>query len=269
MAVNVIYQLNSDQVADSGSLTVQSGTEDAAYPKANLYDSNPAKPAKLTTTTGAWRWDFGVAQRIDLVALIHHNLTAGLEVRIQGNAADAWGAPTFNQVITIPAYLGDGYPSNPWLDLTGLAAYSTGGFRYWRLVVVGTNAAAIAIGEVWLGALKRSLTPNIDWGARQPFERKTVEHRTDFGVSNIYDLGVTIRNMQGQLDTTDAQAALIQAWWRDTRGRVRPFLLVPNGDVNDAWLVRWTKNQIEPTLNNIDRNVFQMEFEEVGRGLLL
>ena len=66
----------------------------------NIYDGNPAKPAKLTTTTGAWRWDFGGAKQLDVAAIIHHNLTAGLNVRIQGNATDAWGAPSLDQATT-------------------------------------------------------------------------------------------------------------------------------------------------------------------------
>src|SRR5438552_2828835 len=100
---NLIYQVPTDNLAATGTLTVQSGTEDTAYPKANIYDGNPAKPAKLTTTTGAWRWDFGSAKQLDIVAVIHHNLTAGLNVRIQGNATDAWGAPSLDQAFTIPA----------------------------------------------------------------------------------------------------------------------------------------------------------------------
>lgn len=270
MSVNAIYQHFSDQVADAGTAIVQSGTEDTAYPVANLYDFNPAKPAKLTTTTGAWRWDFGAAQRIDLVAIIHHNLTAGLEVRIQGNATDAWGAPTFNQAITIPAYFGDGFPVNPWLDLTDKAAYSTSGFRYWRLVVVGTNGAPIAIGEVWLGALKRSLSPNLDWGLKRQTERATVEHSTDFKVVNVYDLAVTVRRIAGSIEgSTDVQATAIHDWWRDTRGRVRPFLLMPNGDENDAWLVRWGQTMNERLFDTLDRNPATMEFEELGRGMVL
>lgn len=267
MSVNAIYQLYTDNVA--GAVTPVATTEDTAYPATNLVDLNPAKPAKLTGTTGNWVWDFGSARRVDLVALIHHNLTAGLEVRIQANATDSWGAPTFNQQITIPTYREDGYPVNPWLDLTTLSAYSASGFRFWRLVVVGTNGAVIAIGEVWMGSSIRRLSPNIDWGASFSEERKLVEHRTDYGVSSIYDLGVTVRRLKGNLDTTDAQRELVRAWWRSTRGRVRAHLLIPNGDVNDAWLVRFGATQQDVTEANIDRNTFPLDFEEVGRGLTL
>lgn len=268
MSVNVIYQKLTDQVADNAASVIAT-TEDAAYPAANLYDFKPAKPAKLTGTTGNWVWDFTIAQRVDLIALIHHNLTAGLDVRIQGNATNSWGAPTLTTAITIPAYRDDGYPVNPWRDLTGVAGYSTSGFRYWRLVVVGTNAAAIAIGEVWLGSTKRTLDPNVDWGVHRIHERKMVEHETDFGVVSAYDLGVTVRKLTGNLDTTDAQRDLVLAWWESTHGRVYPFLLIPNGDENEAWLVRWGRSMHDTTFDLIDRNTIPLEFQEVGRGLVL
>jgi hypothetical protein len=267
MAVNLLFQHPVDNKAASGTLVVQSGVEDVTYPAANLADLNPALPAKLTTTTGAWTWDFGAAQRIDLVALIHHNLDAGLSVRIQANATNSWGAPTFDQAITIPAVQNDLYPTNAYLDLTGLSGYSTGGFQWWRLVVVGTNSVVISIGEVWLGALKRSLSPNISWGINQETERKLVEHSTDFGVTNIFDLGVTVRSLKGEVDTTDAGRVIIEAWWRAARGRVLMFLIVPYGDATEPWLVRFGLTTLVETFDLIDRNTIPLEFLEVGRGL--
>jgi len=267
MPVNAVYQHYSDNVTPNASIVAT--TEDSAYPAENIANLNPAKPAKLTGTTGNWVFDFTSAQRVDLVAIIHHNLTAGLEVRIQGNATDSWSSPTFNQQITIPAYKEDGYPTNPWLDLRALSGYSASGFRFWRLVVVGTNGAAVAIGEFVMGSLFRSLDPNIDWGVKVREDRRVVEHTTDYGVSNIYELGVTVRGFQGSLDSPDTQADALDAWWRDTRGRVRPFLLVPDGTVNDAWFVRWASTQKEITRQFIDRNTIPVEFAEVGRGLTL
>src|SRR4051812_22337747 len=113
---NFIYQKPTDNVADAGVVAVNTGAADATYPASYLTDKNPARPAKLTGTTGSWVWTFAAPQRLDLVALIHHNLTAGLDVKIQGNATNVWGAPTLSQAITIPAYRGD-FPTNPWLDL--------------------------------------------------------------------------------------------------------------------------------------------------------
>jgi hypothetical protein len=267
MPINAIYQYATDNVAGLGTLVAT--TADGAYPVANLVDLNPAKPAKLTGTTGNVRWDFAAAQRIDLAAIIHHNLTAGLNVRLQGNATDVWSAPTLDAAFTIPAYREDGYPSNPWIDLTLAAGYTATGFRYWRLVVVAANGANVAIGDVWLGMTKRTLTPNISWGETQTEERALIEHLTDFKVATIYDLGVTVRGLTGELDWTDSNRAIYDAWWRSCRGRVRPFLLIPNGTVNDAWLARFVEPEKAITLEFLDRNRIPVAVRELGRGLVL
>lgn len=269
MAVNLIYAHYSDNVAPNATVSVQTGTAATGYPASNLVDRIPAKPAKLVETTGAWLFNFGAAQRVDWVALPHHNLTAGLEVRIQGNAANAWGAPSLNELITIPAYRDDGFTPGPWLDLTAKAGYLVGGYQYWRLVVVGVNAAAVAIGEVGLISTKRSLNPNISWGERQLESRKIVQHSTDYGVDSIYDLGVTRRSWIGELDSPDSQRTAVRTWWRDARGRARPFFIVPDGDVNECAMVRFADTDLDVQLNVTDRNKIQIGFEEVSRGLVL
>lgn len=266
---NLQYQHYSDNMAPSATVAVNTGTEDAAYPAANLKDRNPARPGKLTTTTGSWTFNFVAAQRVDIVALLMHNLAAGLSVRIQGNATNAWGAPTFDQAITIPTYREDGFPINPWLDLTTLAGYSAAGFAWWRIVVVGVNAAAVAIGDVWLGKLKRTLSPNINWGETQDEDRRLIEHSTDHGVDTIYDLGVTRRSIIGEVDAPDATRDALRTWWRDSRGRAQAFLIMPDGAVNDAWLVRWTEAKQAIRFDLTDRNTVQLNFLEVSRGLVL
>lgn len=264
-----LYGRWSDNVAPNATaINVGSGTEDPDYPAANLNNQILAMPAKLTTTTGAWVFTFAAQQRIDLVAIPHHNLTAGLEVRIQGNATDNWGSPSLNTTITIPAYRGDGFPPGAWKDLTGVSGYTTAGYQYWRLVVVGVNAAAVAISELFLISQKRTMNPNISWGVRMTEERPIIENRSDFGVSTIYDLGVTFRKLAGDMDTTDAGRDLIRTLFQDCRGRARQFFLVPDEDVNDAWIVRWA-NGFDPTLQITNRNTIPLAFDEVSRGLVL
>lgn len=267
MAVNLVYQRVSDQVADDATITVQTGTEDAEYPIAGLTDGNPAKPAKLEETDGAWLFTFSGAQRIDLIAIPHHNLTAGLEVRLQGNAADAWGAPTFNALLTVPAWRSDGWPVGFWLDLRSDPNYAAGGFQYWRLVIVGANAAPVALGQVWLGAAFRSLSPNVSWGGRDGELHKITEHETDFGVVLSYDFGLLRRTLTADLDAPDATRDLVLDWWRSSNGRARPFVLIPDGDTNDALMVRWESQVIEHTKDLTNRNSLTLAWQEVSRGL--
>jgi hypothetical protein len=264
-----LYATWTDNVAPNATVVaVGTGTVDPAYPATNINNQVLALPAKLLTTTGSWTFTFAAQQRVDLVAIPHHNLTAGLEVRIQGNATDSWGSPSLNTTITIPAYRGDGFPPGAWKDLTGVSGYTTNGYQYWRLIVVGVNAANVAISELYLVAQKRTLNPNINWGVQFNESRPIIENRSDFGVATIYDLGVTFRKITGDVDTNDAGLAALRTLYQDCRGRARQFCLIPDESLNDAWIVRWSAG-LDMTLVQIDRNTIPLAFDEVSRGLVL
>lgn len=262
---SAVYGKPSDNVAGNATITVQTGTVDSDYPLANLVDDNPAKPAKLTTTTGRIVFDFGSAQTLQLIALIHTNLDAGLTVKIQANATDSWGSPSVDLAITIPTVPDDDYPINPWLDLSG-SAYS---YRYWAIYISGTNSAAVAIGEVWMQATKRSFTRNILWGCEEMEVRPSVEHATTYGVTTVYPFGIRMRRVSGSVRANQTAAAELLALERDCEHRGSPFLFILDPAVNDALYVRWG---IAPFRK---RNVFlqtrpiDVTFEEVSRGLSL
>lgn len=264
----VLYGHYSDNVAPLATASVGAGSADPDYPATNLNDLVVARPAQLSTTTGAFVFSFLAAQRVDLVALPHHNLSAGLEVRIQANPTDTWGAPAFNRPITIPPYRKDGLPPGAWLNLTTQAGYDVGGWQYWRVAIVGVNHAPVKLTEVVLLSTIRTLNPNISWGARRPERRPLIENETDYGVQTVYDLGVTHRQLEGDIDTTDAGLAAVSDWWQDCRGRARPCLLIPDESVNDAWFVRWA-TELDPTLVITDRNTIPVGFKEISKGLIL
>lgn len=265
----ILYGHYSDNVAPLATWAVNTGAEDPDYLAANLVDRNPAKPAQLTGTTGSWVGSYAGAQRVDLVVLPMHNLIAGLEVRIQGNAANAWGAPTFNQAITIPAYRADLLPTGCFLDLTGLAGYNPAGFQFWRLVVVGVNSQPVKVGELLLLSTKRTMNPNVNWPVKPTQDRPIIENRTDYRVSTVYDLGTTIRRFQGDVDTTDVGWTALEAWWLDCRGRARAFTFIPDESVNVAWMGRFASTMLDPTQAITDRNTWTLDVEEVSRGLYL
>lgn len=266
------YQRRSDNIAGAATITIQTGVAppDADYEPAALIDNNPAKVAKIDSTTGAWLFDFGSARRIDLVALIHHNFDAGADVKIQGNATDSWGAPTFSAAITIPAWLGTGttrWPVNPWLYLVTKTGYSAAGFRYWRLVVTG-NSQNLQLGEIVLSSAVRELNPNTRWGFKETTIRRIIEAQTAYGVSTIYSRG----NRQWKLDADHPMSptlhAEIQAHWEDADGRSYPWLLVPDILVNVCYLVRWAETTKETQYfdnNALMENKFVII--EVSRGL--
>ena len=111
MSVSVLCQYPSDNVAPNyATIGVNTGSEDTDYPAAYLADGRPGRPAKLTTTSGSWVFAFAAAQRLDLVALGAHNLSAAT---LEGNATNAWGAPTFSAALTIPPRQRTATPATP------------------------------------------------------------------------------------------------------------------------------------------------------------
>lgn len=260
-----IYGRPSDDVAANASVTVETGTEDTDYPVSNLTTTNPAKPGKLTTSSGRIVFDFGSAQTIQLVALIHTNLDAGLTVKIQANATNSWATPSLDTAITIPTVPQDSYPLNPWLDLSG----SVQSYRYWAVYVSGTNSAAVAIGKVCLQATKRELSPNLLWGYIEAEERPAVEHRTTYGVSTVYTLGPRLRRVIGRVKATTAGATDLLALERAAGHRGSPFLFILHPDQNDALYVRWATPMFAQQYEFTSIRPIDVAFEEVSRGLRL
>jgi len=238
VAKTVLYQHGDDNVAPNATWTVESGTEDTDYPAAYIADEIFTKPAKLTTTTGAWQANFGASrQRVDLVALGVHNISAGATVKVQGNDSPVWTTPTLDTTLTIAAADSDGRVCHAWKDLTGVTGYTTAGFYYWRIAVTASNTSLVNVGEVWLGKLKRTMDRNYRWEYETSETRRTVEHVTQYGMRTVYDLLVRQRQFIATVRASDTGLSAIREWHRSAKGSVRPVLFMPDATVNDAWWV--------------------------------
>lgn len=261
--VNAIYNRYSDNLAPSATITVQTGTAATGYTATQIADGNIAKPSKLNETSGAWLFDFGSAKQIMIAAIGHHNFAAGLNVRIQANATNAWGAPSLDVPFTIPAWRVDRFPAQPWLDLSAVAG--AGAYRYWRFVVVGVNPVAIAVGALWLGNIIRRLSPNYVWGDVVGYDQPQVEKKTAYRRLRN-SLGTTVRSITADLNpATNAGAQDVVDWFLDANGRA--ILLILDGTLNEVWfaLNTVTVQQVKQTF--IDFNTIHLAFEEDGRGL--
>lgn len=248
--------------------TFSSSTSDATYPAANARDLIPSKPGKLTATTGTYAYDFGSARRADVAAIIHHNLTAGLDVRVQASTVSNFSSLAIDANITIPAYGADSYPTNPWLDITAVPGYSASGFRYWRLNVVGTNGANVAIGDFLLATHKRTLARGPLWGSERGHERVVTEAVTYSGEVLRIDRGVTLRTIRVALLVTDTELDTVMGWWGSSRGSARPVLCVPNTEKNDCLLALFTPQQ--PYVRRLrNANELTLQLRELSRGAVL
>jgi len=233
-AGDVIIQYASDNVAPNAStIGVQSGVEDQDYPASYLNDEQISRPAKIVGTSGSWVLSFAAKQRVDLVALGPHNLTSAT---IQAHNTNVWTAPTLSVAMTIPARNADGHSVGAWKDLTNASGYTTEGFYFWRLLVGSTTNPAL--GELWLGALKRIPSRAYQWIFTIEHEYPVIEHYTEFLVPHIFGVSARQRRFRCNFRASDAGALELQSWYASMRGATAPALFIPDSDVNEAWWIR-------------------------------
>jgi len=236
MTDTVLVQYPADNVAGTyATVGVNTGTEDPDYPAAYLADGRPGRPAKLTTTSGSWVFDFGTARALALVALGPHNLSAAT---LEGNATNAWGSPSFSAALTIPTETADGHSVNAWRLLAGTPSY-----QFWRLVVSG--AVACAVGELWLGSTVRQTDRGYALGFSLGETQPTIQHQTEFLIPLTYALGSRQRRLALTFRCRAVGALALREWYRSMQGPGRTGLFVPDASVNDAWWVRQANDYTE------------------------
>jgi hypothetical protein len=278
MALPFYYFRPSDNVAPNATPTVETGTADASYPVANLTLLSYAKiaaPSKLAEVTGAWLLDFGSAQRVDYVVL-WHNFDAGITVSVQMNATNSWGGPTVTTSPTIPAKRANGYTRKIGVDLRSVSGYSTGGFRYLRVIATG-NSVPVGL-KVLAFSSVRQLSQDFLLGREDGQHQIAIDMMTDAGVPWAYDMGSAPRTLRGSAILSDTDIESVREWFRACAGRVTPTVIVPDTDSTDAWLVRWSPGgfQIQspallaPALQNTKQfvgiNAVSLAFDEITAG---
>ncbi len=266
-SVPFFYFRPADNVADTATVSVQTGTEDTDYPKENLVDLSYAKiaaPAKITGTSGAFVLDWGSAQRVDYVVL-WHNFDAALAVAVQMNATNSWGGPTVTTSPTIPATRADGYTQKVGVDLRSVSGYSTGGFRYLRVNVSGTNSEPLGL-KVLAFSSVRQLSRNFLLGLETTENQTPIVMQTDARVPWAYDLNSAPRSLKGNSVLSDADAESMREWFRACAGPVNPTVVVPDATTTDAWLVRWSSDGLTIRRRYVNINEVETVLEEITAG---
>lgn len=266
---SAIYSRYSDNILRGATASIASGTPtgDPRYDASALIDDNPAAVAKLNSTSGAWDFDCGSAKRGQLIALIHHDFQESATVTVTAGASQ--GASTLSATFTIPPWIATGrgrWPVNPWLDLTKAAGYSAGGFRWWRISVSG-NDQNLQLGQVVIASTLRRLDPDLQWDFSTGRQRTSTVNQTYMGVKVKTPIGDNVWRRSGQHVATPAVAADMDALFVDACGQSLPWLLVPDGTVNEAYYVTFAGDYREYKTPEHQNPVWQFDVEEVNRGL--
>lgn len=271
-AYSTIYTFPSDEVARlASSITVQTGTPptEPEYGPMALVDDNPAKFAMIDSVTGAWLFAYAAPQPIRIAALIHHDFDPAGNVVLQGNPTDSWGAPAFSAPFVIPPWLGQGtgrWPVSPWLDLATIEDYNPAGFLFWRLLITG-NSQDLQLGQVVFSETKRVLDPDLQWNYVTAPRKRTIVNETAFGSKTVYSRHSSQWALTGDLRMTDALAIEMEQHFHDAEGVAHPWLLIPDGSVNRAHLVRRTEDVHAVTQLMFNAGDTRFVVEEVSGGL--
>ena len=225
---------------DASDIDVRAGTVLTDADTDKLYDWEPAAPFRIDEDTLEIVVDHGSATAVAFVALIHSNLTVA--ARLQRNATDSWAVnSTVDVNFAIPSINRRGLFTGPWLDLSGTPA-----LRYTRLTIT-SNAHDVVIGEWFLGSTLRSFTHSYQF---DPFRKSrrgdTVLHVTHANTDIAYERAVGRKAINGSFlleDSTEVQQ--FEDWRDSSRDMARPFVIVPDVAVRDAWVGRFGSDSVE------------------------
>jgi hypothetical protein len=259
------YALPSDDVA--GDATVTSPFEESAYGAPFLVATSttghlnlPSRPAKLNTTSGYWNLDFASPVTLYGYAIIYHNFDVGLDVTLE-----LGGGSPFSNVIQVPtsaAHHEDDWPPNIWEEFDNPIS----GVEAVQLSINEANSINPQVGRLLLLTAIRDIGNDVRWGVSEGEEHTFIGLRTELGIETIYDLGGKQRSATAEIALEDADHSNLISLYRNARTRVQPWLLIPDVDETDCWLVRFeeNRNRIRETINH---NVFPFRVKEVARGL--
>ena len=232
--------------------TITGTAEDPDYPGTNWYDLNPAKPGKLTGTSGTWTFVFSAPITINAFALVYSN---GTSVSLSGGSAHALTNASLGE---------DNWPkNNPYVEVTDTATT-------WTLTIGGSlDGNPISIGRPVFSLNLRTMTRDLLWTEAIPETEEwgLIEQRTDLGVETVYPLGGKRRSLIANIGGNSTQAQAIQALRRAVQGRAYPFLAIPPHVTNDAWFVRFEDGMGQINYKLPAYNTAPFTIKELSRGL--
>lgn len=188
------------------------GSVDDDFEAQWLMDARHSFPAKKTG--GLSLAVSGSAVMADTFVVVNHN--------IPGAGTAAFGAFA---TVTIPAHGSDGIARNGF-ELLG-SPVSVGSFTF--------STSGEVVGEIWVGP-SHALTVDFLMGRQfdpgRPFRWETSLPPYDDGMSEP-------RRLSGRMVLDDEEYEDLVDWYTSTKKGKRPSIIIPDENVNDAWLAVW------------------------------
>jgi len=234
----------------------------AIYGPENLYNNRSSKPFRFTAKDDQWiKLDFGAAQAVTHVSIFNHDLTAAVDLRLQGNAADAWGGPTYDQALTWQEY--------------SLYEHLNESYQFWRLFVDDpTHTTFPQIGELYFGQYAEFANGHVqpDWSQNLNFsiagEETYFGQDWDYYLSDRKGFNIKIKNLNDPANIDD-----LETFFRSIGGSAGRFIFIPKENQPYCYLVKIANTDI--VNNQIVRgftgelNEWTMTLKTLVRGIRL
>lgn len=169
-----------DNLIDKAGVVVTPITEATGFPAYNVLNGQRSWIYRTLATVAleAIVFDLGSAKSVTSVILLDHTLTAGDSlIKLQGNASDSWGSPSFSQTLT-------------WSADVISAVFASQSYRYWRVTFTKASSGVTRdIGRIFLGTYFEP----VDTADHNGYERDTD------------DLSISSRSTGGQ-DYSEARS---------------------------------------------------------------
>jgi hypothetical protein len=262
-----ILTKHSDEIVRAATVT-STGTTVAGYGLARLSDDKPGRPVRFNETTLNVNIDCGTATPVAVIAMIHATPEAGDAVRFQASDSPTYTTLAIDVPWTLAGWVGAGetrYPLGSALDVSTIAGFEVGGYRYYRLTFTGLGQ------PLWIGELRMhptALRVEVERGAKPRPIRRGVDHVTTFGTRTAYRFQVRSEEHDltfGGLEAADRAALLDQ--WDDVDASGLPFVYVPDASEPACLLAEWSTDTVDIERQLYTQATVRATIREIGRGL--
>lgn len=214
------YFMRPDEIASySTGVSVTAGGTDTDYSADWAADQRPGRPWRSNAATMSLTLGFPSAD-VGMVVLANHNY--------QGPATFNIYSTSFSANTETPP---DGIPLNPFFLRTPSA--STG----FTIASTTNHPSVPVVGEVIAGKY-RTLSRGMRI-ADAEFSQEQFAHdpQSEFSSISPYDKALAQRTLTGSIVVDATEFTVVRDWFRSQRGWTKPSVIVPDGSVNDAWVV--------------------------------
>ena len=204
----------------------------ADYGTQQLIDGDPNTLFK-STAIDHLVFNLGLAQQVTAFAMTNHNWVAGQTTcNLEANSSDAWGAPPYQQALTIAS--------------PAIIEYLNQTYRYWRLDPTDGSLSYMTIGELFLGPYLE-LTDKAVFGTIEGFEYTGYGAESEWGVyqQQAHAQRRTYSIKYERLLPADITSlhAMQTALWDSSTGRVKPcFVHLISDDEGDTLIFAHWRN---------------------------